>query len=32
MFDKSFGDVNYINFTESVDDNGVTIKDYDIRG
>ncbi len=32
MFDKSFGDVNYINFTESVDDNGVKIKDYDIRG
>jgi len=32
MFDKSFGDVNYIDFTEAVSADGVKIKDYDIRG
>jgi len=32
MFDKSFGDVNYIDFTETVGADGVKIKDYDIRG
>ena len=32
MFDKSFGDVNYIDFTEAVGADGVKIKDYDIRG
>ena len=32
MFDKSFGDVNYIDFTEAVNADGVKIKDYDIRG
>ena len=32
LFDKSFGNVNYIKPIETVDENGVKIMDYDIRG